>query len=184
MQLLTRLGMDTGFKDFREGVIESCNAGMEILPSTPGSPYIVKSPYLCELLFDDLKAGRIIVDHAFIPIRKLRDAAASRVAIQARMKDAEQAHWFGIPGGLWGTQNPKMQGAALAKQFYRLMYTLTVFDVPHTLIEFPRLAFDPNYLYTKLAPVLEHVEYAVFLDAFQDVVKTSLIHDFQKKNSE
>jgi hypothetical protein len=181
MQLLTRLELDTGFSDVDEGIYESCHAGME--QGLNSAPYIVKSTHLCWWLDRLLNKGNLKIDHAFIPIRDLHEAAASRLTVWKDWADAENAPQDRrspkrVPGGLLGCQTPKRQKDVLARAFFELMHTITAYDIPHTLIGFPRLAHEPYYLYEKLHPLVGHISYRRFFDAFNEIVDTSLIHDF------
>jgi hypothetical protein len=74
MQLLTALGLETGFRDIHEGVYESCNAGMERDLIDSSAPYIVKNPSLCDDLAQILQTGEYVIDRAFIPVRSLEAA--------------------------------------------------------------------------------------------------------------
>jgi hypothetical protein len=67
----------------------------------------------------------------------------------------------------------------LAAQFYRLMDTLTRYDVPTTLLQFPRFVSDPDYLFRKLSPVLPDIGAVRFRTAFNQVVRPDLVHDFE-----
>jgi hypothetical protein len=87
-----------------------------------------------------------------------------------------------LAGGLFGTDDPAAQEAALAARLYQLIHTLAKHDVPTTLLYFPRLVEDPQYLFGKLRLVLPAgMEYAVFLEAFREVSKPELVHRFQAR---
>src|SRR5688572_28074547 len=77
LQLLTELGLDTGFP---KGQVLDTNsrAGMELDIRDSHAPYVIKSPWLCDYLDDVLQGGEIIVYHAIIPVRDLYAAAQSR----------------------------------------------------------------------------------------------------------
>ena len=57
VQLLTELGLDTGFKDAFSEFHANCNAGMEWNLRREDAPYVVKSPELCEYLDEVLKTS-------------------------------------------------------------------------------------------------------------------------------
>ena len=64
-------------------------------------------------------------------------------------------------------------------RLYQLIHALAKHDVPTTLLYFPRLVEDPEYLFGKLRPVLPPgMEYAAFLEAFREVSKPELVHRF------
>jgi hypothetical protein len=58
------------------------------------------------------------------------------------------------------------------------MYELARHDVPLTLLVFPRLAREGEYLYRRLAPALPGVSREAFLGAFAAVARPEVIHDF------
>ena len=103
----------------------------------------MKNPGLCQTLPALLATGRVVVDHALVPIRVLEDAARSRV----RIGGTDGA----VPGGLRGTSDPAAQSGVLAEGFHNLMQTLAAHDIPHTLLDFPRFALDAEYAWTSCA---------------------------------
>jgi hypothetical protein len=176
VQLMTELGMDTGFADTRSGVFSNCDAGMERDIRDPDCPYVVKSPRLCHDLEAVLRDRSVVVDHAIVPIRNLYAAAESRRNVTLRSGTS-----FGsgeVPGGLWLTSRPDQQESVLAVQFHQLMLTITAFEIPITMLQFPRLIKDPNYLWEKLAPLLDGIGPEHFAAAFRRVVRPELIHNF------
>jgi hypothetical protein len=104
VQLLTELGMDTGFHSSHEGIYENCNAGMETDLRQDNASYIVKSPWICDYLEDLLRIGMVHIDHAIIPMRDLFSAAESRRLVSAKSPDGNIPN--NVPGGLWDVENP------------------------------------------------------------------------------
>ncbi|HEX5615946.1 MAG TPA: hypothetical protein VFZ83_12410, partial [Acidimicrobiia bacterium] len=143
VQVLTELGCDTGF---RPGVRpdEHARAGLERNVLAANAPRIVKSPRLSTKLRPMLEAGEVRLEHVIVPVRDLDVAAASRVRAASYGREAK--NW----GGLFGTNRATKQREALALVLYELVYTLARFDVPHTLLLFPRFAEDAAYLHAKL----------------------------------
>jgi hypothetical protein len=179
VQLFTELGLDTGFADSSAGIFEICNAGMEWDLRSPDVPYVVKDPRLCDYLDDLLQENRIVIDHAFVPVRDLYSAAESRRHVTQRADPALGR--FGIPGGLWDTNAPEQQEDVLARYFHQLIQTLTKNDIPLTLLSFPRIVLDPDYLYQKVSPVVAVVGFDLFLEAFSRVARPELVHDFRER---
>lgn len=175
VQLLTELGLDTGYTSKTDGVFPNCHAGMERDLREPNAPFIVKSPLICDYLDDVLRQGGAEIVHAIVPIRDLFAAAESRREVH-RQSGLPPEAW--VAGGLWGVASPADQEGVLAAQFFKLMATLTRHDVPFTLLEFPRLVSDPEYLYRKLSFLVESVGWDRFLEAFQQVADLSLVHEF------
>ncbi len=188
VQLLTALGLETGFKDIHEGVYENCHAGMERDLIDSSAPYIVKNPSLCDTLAQILQTGEYVIDHAFIPVRSIEAATQSRIQVFTQAKPdggylrllLKGSKYKPMPGGLIDTDNPDEQQSILAQKLYNLIYTLAMYDIPHTFLHFPRIIRDAAYLYKKLAPILDDIDYSGFLNAFDYVSKPELIHDFSK----
>jgi len=184
VQLLTKLGLDTGFNSVQDSVYENCNAGMEYWLEDPNAPYIVKNPWLCDYLEGLLETGEFTIDHAFVPVRNLTSAAQSRISVNKKsgrsVGDYLLQRHKPVPGGLWHTSKPSQQEGVLAKQLYKLMYVITLYDIPHTFMHFPRIASDSDYLFTKLAPVLSGVSKSFFDDCFNEIVKPELVNSFEE----
>lgn len=182
MQLFTALGLDTGFPDPQSGLFANCNAGMESDLRVEGAPYIVKSPNICDYLDEVVESGEIVIDHALVPMRDLFSAAESRREV---MRTTDPAQYPGvIPGGLWHTREPSDQESILLQALYNLIYTISKRDIPMTLLFFPRLVNEPEYLYGKLAFMLPNISYDDFLQKFNEVAQPHLPHDFQSRKEE
>jgi hypothetical protein len=176
VQLLTELGLQTGFKDAFSDFHASCNAGMEWNLRLEDAPYVVKSPELCEYLGEVLKTKDIVIDYAIVPVRDLYSAAESR-----RQVSQASGRKKGAKGGLWLTKNPRAQEAVLAKQFCNLVRTLVEHDVPTIFLDFPRLVKDSEYLFTKLKPALPNIGSDAFSRAFQKLSNPRLVHQFSNR---
>ncbi|EDZ92862.1 Tetratricopeptide TPR_2 repeat protein [Limnospira maxima CS-328] len=81
VQLLTYLGLDTGFEDTNSHVFKNCHAGMEKNIFSEDAPYIIKSPWLCDHIDEILESKKYVIDCAYIPIRDLFSASASRIYV-------------------------------------------------------------------------------------------------------
>jgi hypothetical protein len=183
MQLFTALGLDTGFPDPQSGMFANCNAGMESDLRVENAPYIVKSPNICDYLDEVVESGEVVIDHALVPMRDLFSAAESRREVM-RTSDETALVEGVIPGGLWRTKEPSEQEKVLLQALYNLIYTISKRDIPMTLLFFPRLVNDPEYLYGKLAFMLPEISYADFLQKFNEVVQPDLLHDFPSRKEE
>jgi hypothetical protein len=147
IDVLTQLGLDTGFRA-GAAIDTRARAGLERSIFAADAPRIVKNPGLSTKLRAILSHGEIAIDHVIVPMRDLDVAVASRV----RVSDYGRDH--GVRGGMVGGKRPRSQRTYLAELFYELMWTLVEFDVPHTLLAFPRFATDATYTYEKLAWLL------------------------------
>lgn len=190
VELLTRLGLPTGFSAERlhpEGQWNDvARAGLEHDIRADNAPYIVKSPWFCDYAEEVLEREDIIIEHVFIPVRDLYEAAESRrfaqrqgvaqLPLLARIKHALRPMAF--HGGLWHTHNPAQQEDILARQLYKLIFALSDAMIPVTLLRFPRLARDAKYLYQKLALLVHQIDFEQFQEAFRDTVRPEWIHDF------
>ncbi len=172
VSVLTRLGLDTGEAAGKlSGVDARTRGGLESLLDSPDAPLVVKDTTLPFRLAQLLEAGTVSVGHVIVPIRSLDLAAASRV------RGSDYGRNIFARGGLWGTVNPVKQRDALATMLYELMFTIARFELPHTLLEFPRFTTDWQYTYRALSFLAPDRTVADFRDALTAVVRTELIHD-------
>jgi len=178
MQLLTELGLDTGYSPgaWRDDYYEHCSAGLEREMLPEASPYVVKNPDLCRRLPELLDTGCFVIDHVLVPIRELDDAAQSRI----RVGGTDGA----IPGGLLGTSDPAAQKTVLAENFHVLMHTLAARDIPYTLLSFPRFVLDADYAWAKLGFLTPDVGREAFGDAHHRVAHPELVHQFDGPSGE
>ena len=175
LQLLMRLGFDTGYSEESFEISGFSNAGSEWDIERDDAPYVIKSPWLCDTLEDVILRHDLTIDHVFIPIRNLHAAAESRRDVVRR---APQGAGPDVPGGLVYTDVADKQEKALAEKLAKLMETLAQYDIKHTLLFFPRLAVDPYYLQQKLSVALGPFEQAEFFSAFHKTSRPELIHKF------
>ena len=171
VELLTRLGLDTGYSSETLTKDPVSRAGLE----QPGwersdSPYIVKSPLIAGSLHYAMRMADLVIDHALIPMRPLREVVASR----ARVREAGGSR----PGGPMFDGTREEQACEHARQFHQLMMAVARYGIPHTLLEFPRLVEDEAYCFRKLAPVLQSTDAEHFTDAFAATAQRSLVHRF------
>lgn len=192
VELLTHLGLDTGFTPETLGARKYAiaRAGLEhdIRRGTP--PYIVKKPRFNEYAREVLDRGDIVIEHVFVPMRDLFSAAESRRFVEKstlsqlsfveRMEVAQSGE--PLPGGLWRTTSvePGRQEQVLLEQIYDLLYTLSDTAIPLTLLRFPRIVHDCRYLFEKLGPILQGVSYERFAAAFATTARPDLVHNFQE----
>jgi hypothetical protein len=146
---------------------DDANAGLEDMPLVTDwqdAPYVMKSPWLAELIDELLADRRVVLDAVIVPVRDLDEAAASRV-VQERHSihrqnpwmaklDRSFGQWGATPGGVVYSLDPMDQARLLAVSFHHLVQRVVRADVPLVLLDFPRLAQDSDYLFAKLRPVL------------------------------
>lgn len=192
VELLTHLGLDTGFsadsveqKKHRLG-----RAGLEHDIRKDDSPYIVKSPWFCDYAEEVISRDDILIEHIFVPIRDLHAAAESRRHVSetglsnrtflARLKSLIKPKQFA--GGVVhvNSSDSVKQEDVLLKQLYKLMLAISDAEIPVTLIRYPRLTKDSSYLFGKLKPVLQEIEFQSFQDTFNKVVRPDLVNSFSE----
>lgn len=174
VRYLTALGLDTTLSRQGDAAFwdENANAGLEEVPNldTAAWPYVVKTPWLYQFVDQLLANGSVDIDAVVIPVRSLREAAASRVILELRALHAEHSwvaeddqprtEWGLTAGGCFLSLEPLDQARMLAVGFHHLVERLVRADVPIVLLAFPRLASDPDYLFARLAPHLPGVDAA------------------------
>jgi hypothetical protein len=84
VELLTHLGLDTGFtpdtlSDRKVGV---ARAGLEHDIRQAGCPYVAKSPWFCDYAEEALSRDDLVVERIFVPMRDLFAAAESRRQVE------------------------------------------------------------------------------------------------------
>lgn len=190
VELLTHLGLETGFDTnaIESKKYQEARAGLEKKIKRDSCPYVVKSPHFCDYAEDVIHQDHIVIDHIFVPVRNLYAAAESRryvskisaekLPLAQRLKNRIRPISFA--GGLWGTKTdePGKQEEMLLRKMYKLMFALSDADIPVTLMRYPRITKDKKYLFRKLQPVLQDVEFAFFCETFSKVVRPELVHSF------
>lgn len=179
---------------------EEANAGFEDMPiAQPGVrlPYVIKSPWLCEIVDAVLANPSMHVDGVIIPMRDLSEAVTSRIVLERQAIHRQQVadsrvnqiweSWSYTPGGIVFSLNPIDQGRLLAVWFHRLVERLTKADIPIILLSFPRLAEDADYLFHKLSAFLPE---SATLEASRelhrciaDQARIRVGHEFQKSRA-
>lgn len=176
IQILTNLGLDTGFHNSRDvGYYPTARAGMEWDIYDRCGPTIIKSPFLCDHV-DDLLAAGFKFRHVIVPIRDIASAAASRRLVQ--FQTTGRTDGDPVAGGLWGTKVGDDQENVLARKFAALIEALVRNELPMTFVNFPRITKDEHYLFEKLGPVFPEVKSKQFHEAFQAVARPELINQF------
>ena len=179
VQLLTRLGLDTGFtvEDLDKNLDSIGRAGLESNIRDEQAAYIVKSPNISNYIEEILENPKIKLDLVIIPIRDIEEAAESRVKVSK--DNLKQKGVFsqifgskrGHAGGMIKTSNAEKQQTILLKSLSHLLVQCAKHDQPISLIHYPRLMDDAPYLYRKLNPILGEITEAAFVEAHQKALK-------------
>jgi hypothetical protein len=175
--LLTRLGVQTGFTLQTAANENLARAGLETWRIAAGSPYVIKSPWLCDRI-DRLLASdpSVVIDHVLLPVRALEAASESRASVQERTTGSRSGET--VPGGLWLTTDPSQQEQVLERQLARLVVSLARCDIPNTLLWYPRLAQDASYLYAKLRFLLGNTSLERFKAVYKETVRPDWVHQY------
>lgn len=194
VELLTRLGLDTGFtlERMQAKIHRLARAGLEHDLRREGSPYIVKAPAFCDYAEEVIRRDDIVIEHVFVPMRDLYSAAESRRFVESgtlsgssfleRMAWAETRQE--LIGGLVGTTStePGKQEEVLLRQIYALVLALSNASIPVTFMRYPRIVRDCDYLYAKLAPILRDIAYETFATVFANTARPELVHSFHEND--
>lgn len=194
IELLTRLGLDTGFSvdDLASHKDKQARAGLEYDIRSEDCPFIVKSPWFCDHADEVLSRGDIVIKHVFIPVRDLNAAAESRRHVVkthvSNMRIAQKLRYMVRPrlvaGGLWGTHSSKSgrQEEVLLKKMYGLIHAVSDASLPVTFMRYPRIVKDCPYLFGKLKPILADIGYDSFYAAFCETVRPELVNCFNDRD--
>jgi hypothetical protein len=193
VELLTHLGLETGFNagDIVHRIHKDARAGLEHDIRQNNCPFVVKSPWFCDYAGEVICRDDIFIEHILIPFRDLDAAAESRrhvskTSVSSKLPLAERLSHIinpkAIPGGLVHTQSdkPGEQEEILLRQIYKLMLAISGTTIPVTLMRYPRITKDCPYLYGKLKPILQNIEFESFRGTFNALVRPELVHSFNK----
>ncbi|MBU1071307.1 hypothetical protein KKG65_02740 [Patescibacteria group bacterium] len=147
--LLTRLGLDTGYKPYIEDFNEKIRAGCEykLFSTYPqrqqkllkNTPRILKHPKFSHKLAGLIKNNMIKVDHIIVPVRNIKDAAKSRIKAKRR----------------WKIKGLGSQEQVLAWALGKITETACQYNIPITYIKYPKLVQDPEYCFNKLSTIFK-----------------------------
>lgn len=157
VQLLGRLGLDTGFEPYNEPVRPDFRAGLEytsvaidydkqslaeIRQSIDDAPQVLKAPEWGMVLKSLLANNIIEVEHVFVPVRDLDTAAVSRLSVGL--------DWM-IPPEVPEDERVGVQAEIHAMALGRVVEACLLYSVPCTIMAFPLLVQDVDYCYRKLS---------------------------------
>jgi hypothetical protein len=183
VQLLTHLGLDTGYAvdDVSSHLDQHSRAGLEHDIRTPNAPYVIKSPWFCDHAQEVINDESIKIDHIFIPFRDVSHAAESRIRVTQESANNDMIK-SDVPGGLWHTHDPKEQCSILYQQLNKLLLAVSATHLRVTFLNFPLLTEDAEYCYRKLFPIISSVGFGEFKTAFNKVRKPEWVHSFDSTN--
>jgi hypothetical protein len=148
VELLTHLGLDTGFstKDITVKKRKEARAGLEHDLRRKGRtfPFIIKDPMFCDYAEEIIYRDDIVIEHIFVPIRELHAAAESRRYV-TKVNISKAPFWKRLKytirpkiyaGGLLHTRSMEhgKQEDILLKHTYNLMFVLSDKTIPVTFL--------------------------------------------------
>ncbi len=194
VELLTHLGLDTGFsiEHVKAVTNRDARAGLEHDIREEDCPYIVKSPLFCDYAEQVMRRDDIDIEHFFIPIRDIGAAAESRRHVEkttvSNMSLLARCRFVIKPspleGGLVHTSSskPGQQEEILLRRLLTLLLNISDTTVPVTFMRYPRIVNDCPYVYGKLKPILQDLSYEDFSEVFDKTVRPELAHSFNKND--
>ncbi len=188
VQLLTRLGFDTGYTPHDEHYNDKWRAGCEKrieldLGSTVEewkaelavAPRILKSPEWALVLKGFVQAGILDVEYVFIPVRDLDVAAASRIDAGLDWQVCETDDY---------AYKVMDQASVHALALGRAIEACLICDIPYTMPLFPRLVQDEQYCYDCLSKCFE-IDRDEFAEAFSGLARPEQVRwKAEKKGDE
>ena len=138
------------------------------------APEIIKDPRLCLRLDALIELDLFDVYMVIVPVRDLVQASRSRVHYRIDWQPNEDP--------VLGADVPDLgmfEGQLVYNQraLGFLMQTIALRDLPHLILDFPRFALDPEYLFEKLKNTKYAVSWEPFKRAHAKVFKPSVIVD-------
>jgi hypothetical protein len=186
VRLMAACGMETILSNPGPNWFKGANAGAESLLLGRGKhPYVIKSPWTYQFIGQLLDTPSIAIDEVIIPIRKLSEAAASRIIIEAGQArkmvpdfNAYERPWsdFGqTPGGALYSLEPIDQERILGRSLHLLLEALEEREVPYRLLSFPRFVSDPDYAYGRLGHLFPDLDLEGFRRQFATVISKNQV---------
>lgn len=159
VKLLHRAGLETGYDDtdLCETDRHVAQAGLERVPSPrtiERFPDVFKSPQLHKVGERGLREGWLALDLLIVPMRDVDEVVRSRRSVTLRQITG---YIRGAPlrgGMVGGARNVFRQREVLLDGFYRTIEMAAKHRIELILLEFPRLARDPDHFAGRLAEPL------------------------------
>ena len=181
MQLLTRVGLDTGFKPYQEPICLDTRAGCEFPFKMEGNeedirkeirnyPKVIKSPGISFLLTAMLDHKLMELERVLIPVRRLRESAESRVSV----------------GLFWGVhENSKdvsSQHDVHAMALGQSIEACVIHEIPFTFLKFPKFVEQYEYCYDCLKSLKDFKMSKVKFKKIFDELNYQWQYNFFKNN--
>lgn len=158
VEILTRLGEDTGYKidELSKHIDPFSRGGLEQDLWAEDPPHIVKSPVFSWALEAALDAGRK-VEHIIIPIRDIG------AVMESRKRVLREAKWYWRllhlvkpTRPIGGPQSGFDAKITLLCGVYCLLLVAAEHEIPVTLLHYPKMRDDAYYLASQLHQLFGH----------------------------
>ena len=163
MIIFSYLNLDTGYnrKSFTSHISTNCNSGLEVCVSQifKRKQKIIKNPRIFTCVDDIISKGK--VELVIIPIRNYDESATSRVK-----HGIDKGGYFGQ-----GVKDKDTQLSFYYENMAKYIYNMVKYDIPTIFIDFTRMVSNPKYLFDSLMPLLKHISYEDFLEAYEFATK-------------
>ena len=177
IHLLTKIGVDTGFdlENIDAFIDQTSFGGLELDVRKNDAPYVVKSPISGLMLDEILQNEEIIIEAVIVPFRPIKDAAASRLAVQTKSGD-----FFpnSVAGGITTGAGGVDQEQELHLRIERMLLSLSRTHIPLIFVAYPMLMHDKEYLHRKLISIFPNIKYDKFSEAFDSIYVPQRVHEF------
>lgn len=169
MAIFTFLGLDTGFDEKEFERLQSSNSKAGFEKHEDPYPYIVKCIWCSEKVDAMVNKHDFVLEHVILPMRNLDDSVQSR----KRVMDLDEEN-----GGFDNASSEDEQKQVNCRRVYNLLHDLAKNDIPFTLLHFPRLANDAEYLWGKLEWLFQKHEISKekFLEVHAKVSNPDMVH--------
>ncbi len=172
MELLTELGLDTGYKP---GTVGNGEWNVQHSDATlNGQPRILKSPSFGtnKRILDLRERWGWNIEHVYILLRDFDDVANNRWKRWREKKGLPliEDQEYKRKDERWRSYKKKAERCVGS-----LVYQVISEDIPYTFLMFPRIISDPWYLYHRCA-LLRDIDYDDYKEEFNKIADTDKVH--------
>lgn len=157
--LFSFLNFDTGYNrdNYKKHIFLHCNAGME--KNYTEKNYILKNPLFLDKIQEIIKDKSINIKTIIIPIRDLKECAASRLKHGKR------------EGGLVKAKDEETQIKYFQTILSNYLYIMTMYELNTIFINFNQMITNKIYLFNKLKNILneKNINYQMFSDVYDEI---------------
>lgn len=181
MEILTGLGLDTGFK-LEEGPATRMECRIRGRDAKPPFPYIIKEAKICRDLPERIKRWGWTIDHVYALSRTpmILASAEDRLSrVRCGVKPPKYTDIEDRDTLVEVRRKVSTYNVRIEKKFLSLIAHLSSSDIPHTLISYPDYADDSEFCYKKLSFLMQkfNITYEQFKSVFDRLVNETLVEE-------